>query len=405
MRHLVSHCLLIMLLVLALPVQAAAKNVPVVREHILNQLQQAQKLIDDGNYAQSFELLNTLAAGKLSQYELSQVYQLTAFQYYRSEQYRKAITYYQKMLSLQKLPDFTRSETLYSLVQLFFTLQDYVSANENLALWFKANPDPAVDAYELQGQIFYQLKQYPAAIKSLLHALEKNRAQNKPPRQSWLQMLQAMYYDLGDIEHSIQAARELIHYYPKKTYWLQLAGLYGEKEQKRDQLAVLDAAYVEGLLDRESELKTLAYLYIEQKVPYKAAIILQQAMDAKRVAVTEKNLELLASAWRMAKEIKRSINTLQQAAELSSDGRVYAQLAQLYLVDEQYDKAETAAQQALDKGVRKQVGKMYTTLGIALLKQEKMRQAKQAFEKAKQDPDARKLAVQWEAQLKDISIN
>jgi tetratricopeptide (TPR) repeat protein len=386
---------LILMMCLTFPLIATAKTAPVVRERILTQLQKSQKMIEAGEYSKSFELLNELSEAELTNHEHSQVYKLLAYQFFQSNEYSKAIPYYQKILQLEDLPQFTVDESLYSLSQLYFSVEDYVSAEKILSQWFEHNPDAGVQAYELQGQIYYQLKQKAQAIKSLTKAIELNQQNNKPPRQNWLQMLQGLYYESGDISSTIKTVEQLIHYYPKKVYWLQLAGLYGEQEQIDRQLYVMDAAYTEGLLNRESELKNLAYLYLDQQVPYQAAKILQKGLDEKLITPTEKNLQLLADAWRMAKEIKPSIEALELAAKKATHGNLYAQLAQLYLQDEQYKQAESAAKQAIEKGSLKQIGQLYNTLGIALFKQQRYASAKQAFTKAKQDPEAKKTALQW----------
>jgi tetratricopeptide (TPR) repeat protein len=386
---------LILMMSLIFPIISIAKTAPVVRERILTQLQKSQKMIEAGEYGQSYELLNKLSEADLSNYEYSQVYKLLAYQFYQANEYSKAIPYYEKILKLEDLPQFTVDESLYSLCQLYFSLEDYVSAEKMLSQWFEHNPDPGVQAYELQGQIYYQLKQPAQAIKSLTKAIAINQQNNKPPRQNWLQMLQGLYYETGDKHSTIKTVEQLIRYYPKKVYWLQLAGLYGEQEQTDRQLYVMDAAYTKGLLNKESELKNLAYLYIDQQVPYQAAKILQKGLDSKQITSSEKNLQLLANAWRMAKEIKHSIETLELAAKQATHGNLYAQLAQLYLIDEQFTLAEAAAKQAIDKGGLKQVGQVYNTLGIALFKQQKYASARQAFTQAKLDPDALKTALKW----------
>lgn len=386
---------LILIFSLLCPLIAAAKTAPVVRERILTQLQKSQKLIEAKEYNQSYELLQKLTEAELTHYEYAQVYKLMAYQFYQANEYRKAIPYYQKILQLEDLPPFIVDESLYSLCQLYFSLEDYVSAEKMLSQWFLHNPDASVQAYELQGQIYYQLKQPEKAIKSLSKAIAIHQQTNKPPRQNWLQMLQGLYYESGNKQQTIKTLEQLIRYYPKKVYWLQLAGLYGEQQQIDRQLSVMDAAYTEGLLDRESELKNLAYLYLDQQVPYQAAVILQKGLDAKQINPNEKNLQLLANAWRMAKEIKRSIHALELAAKQATHGNLYAQLAQLYLFDQQYAQAETAANRAIENGDLKQTGQVYNTLGIALFKQQKYASAKQAFTQAKQDPAAKKTALQW----------
>jgi tetratricopeptide (TPR) repeat protein len=245
----------------------------------------------------------------------------------------------------------------------------------------------------------YQIEKFPLAIARLYLAITQHRQQNKPPRQNWLQMLQSMHYQLGEREASIAAVEQLLRYYPKKVYWLQLAGLHAELGRKDRQLAVLDSAYSQGFLNTENELKTLAYLLIEHKAPYPAAKILQQALEQEKIDSNEQNLRLLAGAWRQAKEIERSIDVLESAAARVEHGRIFAELAQLYLVEQQFEKAVSVSRQALEKGSLKKPGQAYNSLGIALFKLQRLNAAERAFAEAKQHPGAIKVALQWERHL------
>jgi hypothetical protein len=398
---------LILIGVLSLPFSAQCAdikggNAPVVREHILVRLQQAQEHIDNKSYATSREILLDLQDGRLSEYERSQVLQMQAFQAYHSNQPEKAIGYYQNILQLSGLPDFTIEQTLYSLGQLYFSIDKFKAANESLNRWFSRVESPNLDAYELHALVLYQLKQYNRVVVKLDIAIELSSQQKKAPRENWLQLLNSVYYDRQEYQSSIAIVRQLLIHYPKKAYWIQLAGLHGELGQKRQQLSVLDAAYTRNLLSTENELKTLAYLYIELKAPYKAAKVLQQAFERDKLPRSEKNLRLLANAWRMAKEIGHSINALEQAAANADHGNIYAELAQLYLIDQQYQKAVNASRNALEKGELKTPGRVYTTLAVAQLKQQRFDQADQALAKARVYPSQLKLVSLWERHLKQL---
>ena len=127
---------------------------------------------------------------------------------------------------------------------------------------------------------------------------------------------------------------------------------------------------------------------------------LGQAMHKGQVQATEKNLALLSNAWRLAQEHQRSVQSLEQAAQRAPDGKLYAQLAQLYLMDEQFLQAEKASREALNKGSLDKPGQVYNALAIALFKQNKTKAAQQIFTQAKQYPSAQKMALLWEKQLK-----
>ena len=98
------------------------------------------------------------------------------------------------------------------------------------------------------------------------------------------------------------------NYYPKKMYFLQLAGTYQQMDREEDYMITLKAAHGKDLLDKEGEYLALAQLLLIKKNPYWAAQVLVSGQQ-KKVTIkdedtgeeevipvlkdTEKNLKLL----------------------------------------------------------------------------------------------------------------
>jgi len=376
---------------------------PVVRAHVLSQLETAQQQIDDKQYKLSTELLTDLSATNLSQYESSQVLQLLAFQSYQQKNPRQAVRYYQEILKLHELPVFTVKQTQFNLAQLYFSLEEYQLANKLLTEWFFGNSTAGVAAYELFGQINFYIKDYSVAISAIKSAIKLRDEQGKPVKQNWLQLLQVMYYESRNYEATRRVLEKLIQLYPKKQYWLQLAGLHGELNDAGQQLAVLDAAYIQGYLNRGSELKTLTYMYLDSKSPYKAAKVLEKGLKESVVPTTEKNLMLLANAWRQAKEIDHAITVLEQADKLTKDGNLQAEIAQLYLLKEAFQGVIRSGRKALAKGSLKNPGPVHIALGISLYKLNQSAAALEAFESVKPDWPEAKTAFQWKKFIRTVA--
>jgi len=83
------------------------------------------------------------------------------------------------------------------------------------------------------------------------------------------------------------------------------------------------------------------------------------------------------------------------AAELSSDGELDAQLAQLYLNMEQWDKAIAAAQRALDKGELRNPGMSHLVIGMAYFNQKRFNDSLNQLAKAEEYDSSRRMAQQW----------
>ena len=67
---------------------------------------------------------------------------------------------------------------------------------------------------------------------------------------------------------------ELVSFYPKKRYWVQLSGIYGELKEESKQLGALEAAHDQRLLDKENEYVVLYQLLMRAEAPYKAAKVI-----------------------------------------------------------------------------------------------------------------------------------
>jgi hypothetical protein len=394
-----------LILIIILNGQAISDNAlkPVVRERVLAQLETAQKRVDKKQYKQSYEILNSLSKTKLSAYESSQVFQLLAFQFYQQNKPREAVRYYENLLTLKQLPAFTIKQTRYNLGQLYFSVEEHKLARDVLKKWFKGNNSADAEAYELYGQINYLLKDYPAAIKAINTAFSKREKSKKLPKQNWLQLLQAMHYESDNLQATRKVLHNLILHYPKKIFWLQLASLYGELKDSKQQLAIMDTAYLQGYLDQESEIKTLAYLYLEFKSPYKVAKIIEKGLNGSIIKVTEKNLVLLANAWRLAKEISEASTVLQHAAKLSKSGNLDAEVAQLYLFDNQFEKSISSSNNALTKGQLKNASLVYLIQGISYYKMSQFKNALVSLGKIKPNKPEAKSANQWKFHIQRLS--
>ena len=187
----------------------------------------------------------------------------------------------------------------------------------------------------------------------------------------------------------------LVHDYPKKQYFSQLAGLYGELNNEFKQYSTLVAMYDGGLLDKSAELVGYAQFLLLQKRPYRAARILQQGLADKLIERSERNLQLQANAWTLAREDEKAIPVLKQAAEVASTGETYLLLGQSYLNQERWQDAATAISNALYKGQLKRSDRAHLIAGMALFHLKKYDKSLTAFEHAKRDKRSRKLANQW----------
>ena len=60
------------------------------------------------------------------------------------------------------------------------------------------------------------------------------------------------------------------------------------------------------MLEKESEFVTMAQLYLQADVPYKAATLLEEKMNAGIVSKNEKHYRLLSQSWMLAMEDEKA---------------------------------------------------------------------------------------------------
>jgi tetratricopeptide (TPR) repeat protein len=293
------------------------------------------------------------------------------------------------------LPEALLLSTLKTKAQLHFTEEDYESALKVVRQLLAAIPEPSADVLMIEGQALFQLARYDEALVPIKTAIDMYRSQGQTPRENWLLLLRVIYFEQKEYELMIDVVKELVRYYPKDTYVLTLAGIYSELGDTKKQLALTEVLYEKGMLNTSSHVTNLANLYLLHGLPYKAATVLEKEMDTNIVESNERNLRLLSQAWYQAREDEKAIPPLERAAKLSSDGELYVRLAQAHLNLENWAEAAQAVEKALQLGGLKRNDTANIMLGMALFNQQRLTQARRAFERAAADSRSERAATQW----------
>jgi tetratricopeptide (TPR) repeat protein len=152
---------------------------------------------------------------------------------------------------------------------------------------------------------------------------------------------------------------------------------------------------VQGMLEKGREQVNMAYLYLANELPYKAAKVMDRGINNKSIEASSKNLELLGNAWRAAQEVKKAIPEMARAAKLSDTGELWARLGNIYLDNDEYQKAADAVRAGLKKGKVKRSDSAQLVLGMAYFNLKKYDSARKAFNESKKDERSEKYAKQW----------
>ena len=386
-------------------VERKTKRVPTLRSKVYDQLSRAQGLADAGDQAEAFEVLDNVKSksSSMNSYELAMMYNFYAFIHYEVENYDQAIAAFENVVQQQPIPETFEQATLFSLAQLHMMRGNYDKTIVKIEQWeaIQKNLYPSKDIpaknLVLKAQAMYQKQDYIAASKYINAAVlqvETNDLGFQVDEQ-WYVLQRAVYFELKQPENVKNVLLKLVKRFEAPKYWLQLAGMYGELEQEEKQLAVMEIAEQKSFIATGSDMFNLAQLYYYHQMPYKAAAIMQKAMDVGKLPEDERNLTFLAQSWNFAKETEKAIPVMLAAAELSDSGELYAQLGQMYLNMDKWKQAVAASQQALEKGGLRNEGMSHLVIGLAQFNVGEYNEALNQLAKAQEYDGSRGMAQQW----------
>ena len=344
---------------------------------------------------------------ELKSYDRSVMWNAWAYVYFSSEKYTQAMDAYRKLIAEPEVTIPLRTGALLSLGQLYMVQEDYKRGIQYVLQWQKEIEKVTAQSYALLGQAYFSLEDYKKSLSSIETAIKLAEEEGYKPRENWYVIMAAniseMKSEIGEKEslrRQLPIYEILVNLYPKKLYFIQLGGVYGQLGRERDYMITLKAAHAKDFLDKESEYKALAQLLLLNKNPYWAAEVLisgqkkmitivdEETEEEKIVPVvknTEKNLKLLADSLRMAQEIDRAIPVLEKSASMSKDGESYVLLGNLYLSEDRVNEAVASIKKGLEKGKIKNLSQVYLTLGQAYFELQEFEEAKKNFRIAARD--------------------
>ena len=372
------------------------KQAQAVSKEVYDKIQSAQEMVDGKDYSGALRALNNLYnPDKLTEYEQSNVLNYIGFVYYNMDDIPNAMRTYEKMLAIPSLEETLRKNTTYTLAQLYTMQEDYNKALSTLDKWFLLESNPAPEPFILKAQNLYQVERYADMIEPIENAMRVARERDKEVKEDWYVLLNFAYFQQEDYRQVRDIQKTLLMNWPKKRYWFSLAGAYTELGEDENLINAYAAAFNQGMLEKESELVTMAQLFMQREVPYKAAVLLEREMESGRVQRNAKNYRLLSQAWQLAMEDEKAIPALTEAARLSSDGELDVRLGNALLNTGQFAECVKAVETGLRKGGLKSPDNAYISLGMCQYNLRKYNAAVTAFQEAGKTPRSRRMANQW----------
>lgn len=380
------------------------RRIPSMSESVYKKLGEAQEGIDAKDYVAAEAVLRKMLerSKRYNGNEIGQVHSMLGYIYFLQEKYRDAIREYKTVAAQgEAIPEGLEQTTIYTIAQLSFVEEFYEDALKYMELFISKANNPGPQPRIFMGQVYYQMKDYTKAISMMETGINLARERNLTVKENWWQLINYLYFEKEDMPKVIETLEILVRDFPKRDYWVRLAGMHGQEGREDLQLYTLQAAYAGDFLDKETDLTNLAGLLMQDEIPYKAAKVLEQGLKDDIIERSSKNLRSLGQAWQLAQEVEKAIPVLQDAAKLSDDGKIFDQLAYVLLEADRYEECVSSANNALDKGGVRKKQSTYFVRGLCLYNQNKLNEARGSFVSCRnesrkvEDETNQRTCLQW----------
>jgi len=405
------------------------RKVPAMRERTYKKLAEAQVMVDPesapreegepapipkGTPRDAIRMLQELMGSRgLNSYEKAQIWNTLAFAYYTLDDMPSTINAYEQILRQGTISEALELSSLRALFQLYYSNEKYLKAIKYIDRFqaLQKVRDPQITFFKATA--YYQLDNFRESLKQAILVeeiavsrragriaaseailanakatpeeqqkarlgLQKLRA--KPAiKENWWYLQVVLYNELEDVDSVIRLLETLIVNYPKKQYWMHLAGMYSEKGRDDASLSAYYVTYIQGFLVKESEIIMVAQRLLGADNPYEASQILEKGFDEKAIEENEKNLRLLATAYTLSQETNAAIDAWRDATRYAEDGDLHFRLAQALSAEDRHKEAVEAYSDAQKKGDLKHPGDVAFWKGISQMQLERWNSATRSF--------------------------
>lgn len=371
----------------------------------------AYEMLQNDQFPEALTALDALVnrlGSSMKPFDLASVLQIRGSALVNLERYADAIRDFERAIQLDALPPEQNDQLLFNVAQLYFQQERYRESISTFERWLKYAEAPDANVYFMLAAAHYYLDEYS---KARPHAERAKQLAAEPDKRHF-DLLNILYSELNLPAQRTKLLQEIISIWPSDpSYWKQLAAIHMEQGRERDAFTTLELAYKSGLIDGEQDIVSLAQFYSVFNNPFRGGQMLEEEMKKGRVERSTKNLELLSQLWSQAREHRRAIPVLEEAARSSDSGMLSYRLGQVLLSDENNADAEKAFEAAIRKGDLSESARsdVWMLLGTARFNQAgpgdraKRNEADQAFASAERFAVTRTRAKEWREYITAIN--
>lgn len=297
----------------------------------------------------TINILNTLLSSEtvLNPYEKSIIYQMLGQSYNDVDNTAQALRSFQSAIDSGGLLPNEISNMRVVIAQLMIVSGQYREGAEALERYLNSGGQSKPEYIELLVSAWVEAEDFRRALPWAEQWF--NRA--NPKERKHFDLLNFLYNNLGMPEKQADIVKQMIMKWPDdKSLWDNWASMLGNGGREQDAFEVNKMLYLGGALTDEAEIKKVIQYYSYYDMPYQAAQILEREMSNGRVSRSATNLEELSKYYRTAREYRKAIPILEEAANTADSAKLYAALGEAYYNEGQCQQAETAFGNAINRG-------------------------------------------------------
>lgn len=361
---------------------ASAVN-PVIAERLVR----ANSYLEDGRFDDALSVVDELRhVRRQKPIDEAQIHRFRGYILIAKGDTAGAAVEFEAALATGALDSGSSQGMVYSLAQIYAQAGKYDRALTLLDGWFATEKDPKPEAWFLKAMILVQQGDYKAALGPA--TIANDRAPQ--PRESWLQLLASVQFQLADYPALADTLRRLVAVAPgQKRYWVQLATIENSIGKENEALASIGIAHDAGLLAEDKELRQRARMCFVRELPDCCVQTLEEGLASGAVKPDADAYRLLANCRIASREVEDALAPLAKAAELGDGARSWLLLGQLQLQREDWNAARGALQKALAGIDPAQRSSVELLLGIAMLGSKDFDDAEKVFRAAATDEKTR----------------
>ena len=291
-----------------------------------------------------------IADAKANAYERSIAARLAGATLLNTDQARAKV-YMKQALEFGGLSNNDHFESMLLLSQLQLQDDEYADSLATIDRFLAETKSTNPDHLAIKGNALYRLERYPEAAAVLKQAVEAT----PEPKADLLQLLMGTYVEMKQPGEAAKVAEGLIAKNPNdKRLQMNLATIYMQTDQVDKAAALLEKLRTSGQLTEDRDYRNLYALYLNSEGKEKEAIsVINEGIEKGILKPDYQTYVALAQAYYFSEQPKLAIEAYRKAAPLAPDGETYLNLAKTLWQEGQIAEAKQAAQQALDKGIKK----------------------------------------------------